>query len=308
MVESLQVLLGGVIDYAGMYPPAQLPLNESLRNYVRYKTGKEAWIVNRFICPAAKISELEAGLKWHPYDGRFGVCLTGRGGNDAGEFLANTLLDIKSARKMDRVFFDAFETRLPAGSLSSTDLAALILRVTRGLEDDTLLYLELPFTQNWKTDMPRALDVIAKNPRARAKIRCGGATADTFPSVEQLATFIAECADRKLPFKATAGLHHPIRIYDESLQVAHHGFLNVYIAAAVAWNFNVGAADLVPILGATEASSFRCLGTRISVGNWHLSLKQIRSARDFAVGYGSCSVNEPLADLAHLGYAMRVPV
>src|SRR5688500_17540116 len=124
MVESLQVLLGGVIDYAGMYPPAQLPLNESFRNYVRYKTGKEAWIVNRFICPCAKVSELEAGLKWHPYDGRFGVCLTGSGGNDAGEFLANTLLDIKSARKMDRVFFDALETRLPASSLSSTDLAA----------------------------------------------------------------------------------------------------------------------------------------------------------------------------------------
>ena len=55
MVESLQVLLGGVIDYAGMYPPAQLPLSEALRTYVRYKQGKEAWIVNRFVCPAGRL-------------------------------------------------------------------------------------------------------------------------------------------------------------------------------------------------------------------------------------------------------------
>ena len=85
-----------------------------------------------------------------------------------------------------------------------------------------------------------------------------------------------------------------------------HALRNV--AAAVAISFDTDAADLVPILGATDASVFRCLGSRLSVGNWHLSLKQLRSARDFAVGYGSCSVTEPLTDLAHLGYTMRVPV
>ena len=308
MVESLQILLGGVIDYAGMYPPAQLPLNESLRNYVRYKTGKEAWIVNRFICPAAKISELEAGLKWHPYDGRFGVCLTGRGGSSGPEFLANTLADIKASRKIERVFFDAFETKVPATVLASGDLAHLMLQVSRALDEETLLFLEIPFTDNWRSDLPKALDAIAKTPRTRAKIRCGGETATAFPSIEQAATFISECAKRKLPFKATAGLHHPVRIYDDAMGVAHHGFLNVFVAAAVAYSFDANAADLVPILGATDPAVFRCLGSRISVGNWHLSLKQIRASRDFALSYGSCSVSEPLADLSHLGYTMRVPV
>ena len=308
MVESLQILLGGIIDYAGLYPPAKLPMTEALRNYVRYKTGKESWIVNRFICPATKISELEAGLRWHPYDARFGVCLTGRGGSTGPEFLANTLADIKAARKIERVFFDAFETRLPAAALEAGDLAHLMLQVSRALEDETVLYLEVPLTSNWQVELPRALDAIAKTPRVRAKIRCGGETPHAFPSIEQVAAFIDQCAKRKLPFKATAGLHHPIRTFDEVMQVSHHGFLNLFVAAAVAISFDTDAADLVPILGATDASAFRCLGSRLSVGNWHLSLKQLRSARDFAVGYGSCSVTEPLADLAHLGYTMRVPV
>ncbi|MEO7453810.1 MAG: hypothetical protein ABIV13_03495 [Fimbriimonadales bacterium] len=308
MVESLKSLLGGIIDYAGMYPPAQLPLSESLRNYIRYKNGKESWIVNRFVCPASKVSELEAGLKWHDYDRRFGVCLTGSGGDNATGFVANTLADLKSSRKIDKVFFDAFETRLPASELANGDLTHLVMQASRGLEEETLLYLEVPLTDKWRAEVPRALDAIARNPRARAKVRCGGPTADAFPNTEQVAAFIAECAARKLPFKATAGLHHPIRTYDEDLKVSHHGFLNVFIAAAVALSFKADAANLVPILATTDASDFRCLGTRLSVGNWHLSLKQLREARDFAVGYGSCSVSEPLADLAHLGYAMKVTI
>lgn len=308
MVESVQILLGGIIDYAGMYPPAELPLSESLRNYIRFKGGREDWIVNRFICPAAKISELEAGLKWHPYDRRFGVCLTGRGGNSTNEFLSNTLADVKSARKIESVFFDAFETRLPLSVLNSSDLAHIVMQVARGLNEDTVLYLEVPISQNSRTEVPKALEAISKNPGTRAKIRCGGATADAFPSIEQVAGFILECAARRVPFKATAGLHHPVRTFDEEIGVAHHGFLNVFVAAAVAWNFDADAADLVPILGATDPSVFRCLGTRISVGNWHLSLKQLRASRDFAIGYGSCSVNEPLNELAHLGYTMRAPV
>jgi hypothetical protein len=284
MVESLRTLLSGIIDYAGMYPPAQLPLSDALRNYVRYKNGKEAWIVNRFICPASKVSELEAGLKWHSYDARFGVCLTGIGGDNASHFLANTLADIKSSRKIDRVFFDAYETRLPAAELSAGDLAHLVLQASRGLDEETLLYLEVPLTDNWRSEMPGALDAIAKNPRARAKIRCGGTTAAAFPSIEQVAGFIAECAIRKLPFKATAGMHHPIRTFDEELKVSHHGFLNVFVAAAVAFTFRADAANLVPILASTDASDFRCLGTRLSIGNWHLSLRQLKDAREFAAG------------------------
>jgi len=308
MVESLQALLGNIIDYAGMYPPAELPLSESLRNYIKYKGGREAWIVNRFVCPANRISELEAGIKWHGYEDRFGVCVVGRGGDNSADFLSNTLADIKSARKVDRAFFDVFETRLPAQSLGSAELGHLILRITRALDEDTALYLELPTTDQWETDIPRAIEAIAKQKGVAAKLRTGGVTKDAFPTSAQVALFIEECARHKVAFKATAGLHHPIRKYDNGIGATMHGFLNVFLAAAVAHCFRVDMSDLIPILEVSDPTEFRCLTNRISIGNWHLSYKQLRASRSFAHTFGSCSVTEPLGDLAHIGYSVRSAV
>jgi hypothetical protein len=308
MVESLRALLGGIIDYAGMYPPAELPLSEALRNYIKYKQGREAWIVNRFVCPANRISELEAGLKWHGYTDRFGLCVVGRGGADAADFLANTLADIKSANKVDRAFFDIFETRLPPQLLGSSELGHLILRITRSLQEDTSLCLEVPMSETWKTDVPRAIEAISKHKSVSAKIRTGGVTRGAFPSSEQVALFIIECVQHNVSFKATAGLHHPVRKFDSEIGATMHGFLNVFLAAAVAYCFHADRHDLIPILDATDPSDFRCLTNRISVGTWHLSTKQLRAARSFATNFGSCSVSEPLGDLAHIGYSVRSAV
>ena len=63
----------------------------------------------------------------------------------------------------------------------------------------------------------------------RAKVRCGGAEV---PSAEALGTFLSACRAAGVPFKATAGLHHPLAA------AGRHGFLNVIAACA----FGDGAA------------------------------------------------------------------
>src|SRR6185312_670299 len=76
---------------------------------------------------------------------------------------------------------------------------------------------------------------------ARAKIRTGGVTAEAFPSGETMADFLLACARARVPFKATAGLHHVVRgsyklTYElESAQAKMHGLANVFLAAALAW-------------------------------------------------------------------------
>ncbi len=72
----------------------------------------------------------------------------------------------------------------------------------------------------------------------RAKIRTGGETADKFPAPESVIEFIRLCAAANVPFKATAGLHHPLRSVHrftyqaESASGIMHGFVNLFLAAA----------------------------------------------------------------------------
>jgi hypothetical protein len=138
-----------------------------------------------------------------------------------------------------------------------------------------------------------------------AKIRTGSIKPEGIPSVESVAHFIIECARLKLPFKATAGLHHPIRAeypltYETNApRGVMHGFLNVFLAAAFAWQ---GETDIVPILSEMEPTAFRFE----EAAHWRdrsLTVAQIQDARlNFAHAFGSCSFEEPIQDLQTRGW------
>lgn len=137
-----------------------------------------------------------------------------------------------------------------------------------------------------------------------AKLRTGGVKPEAIPSVEEVAAFIRACADRRLAFKATAGLHHPVRALQsltyapDAPRAIMHGFLNVFLAAAFAWH---GLRDLEPILAETDAGAFS-FGEEASWRDQSLSTDQIRDARkNFAHAFGSCSFEEPIQDLEGLG-------
>jgi hypothetical protein len=137
-----------------------------------------------------------------------------------------------------------------------------------------------------------------------AKLRTGGVRPDAIPSVPEVAAFIVACAERRLPFKATAGLHHPIRAshpltYEANApQAVMHGFLNVFLAAAFAWH---GQRQIEPILAETDATAFH-FDERARWRNWSLDAGQIQEARQrFAHSFGSCSFEEPIQGLESLG-------
>jgi hypothetical protein len=137
-----------------------------------------------------------------------------------------------------------------------------------------------------------------------AKLRTGSVKPELIPTVEDVAAFIIACADRRLPFKATAGLHHPVRAvhpltYEaDSPRATMHGFLNVFLAAAFTWH---GQRAIEPILAETDASAFR-FDERAHWREWSLDAEQIRDSRtQFAHSFGSCSFEEPVEDLKALG-------
>ncbi|HTU45703.1 MAG TPA: hypothetical protein VMF91_11610 [Bryobacteraceae bacterium] len=248
IAPALRALLDGLIDYAGLFPPASLRLDRALANYHHYREGKCAWMLGWFVIPAAQLQRVPA----------------------------------------------KFET--PFAVLSDTDEpSAAAIESKQVVSTSKPTYCEVNVEQ---------LDDV-KATGAYAKIRTGGITADAIPSVEVLAAYILACAERRLPFKATAGLHHPIRSrhplsYEKNApEATMHGFVNVFLAAAFAWH---GKADIAAVLAETDQDAFR-FDDRAYWRDLSLSTGQVAEARtQFAHSFGSCSFEEPIADLEQLGW------
>jgi len=136
----------------------------------------------------------------------------------------------------------------------------------------------------------------------RAKIRTGGLTPDAIPSSKTIADFLRECAQHQVPFKATAGLHHPIRCvrpltYEpDAPRGTMHGFINVFMAAAILPYAEaiLEEADPQAFTFDDDTASWR--------GHAVLTDDLARVREEFAISFGSCSFEEPVKDLQELGW------
>ncbi len=296
-VDATAALLRDLIDYAGLFPPASLAMAASVANYDSYLRSEWNWILGRFIGPVARLGEFEeafAGLAApapgaHSTNWRLSALL----GSDPiadvariGEF--NARMASSSSRRKAHV--ESVEVKV-GGPDEVTRLSGII-------PAELLTYFEVPLAS-----CGEGIAAVAGCGR-RAKIRTGGETADKFPTLESVIEFMRLCAAAKVPFKATAGLHHPLRsvhrftYQPESPLGIMHGFLNVFLAAAFlrAGMESALAISLLESWGPFEFSS-GCIHWR----NNRLSTDEIAAARkDFAVSFGSCSFTEPIDDLRAL--------
>ena len=162
-------------------------------------------------------------------------------------------------------------------------------------------YFEIPLTGD-VAPLIRAIAEVS----SRAKIRTGGLTPNAFPSAQSIIDFMVECRAARVPFKATAGLHHPIRAeyrltYDaDSPKAMMYGFLNVFLAAAL---IDVGENDQAALeaLQETDASTIEFHDSYLRWRDKRISAEQLSHARaDSAISFGSCSFREPIDELASL--------
>jgi hypothetical protein len=137
------------------------------------------------------------------------------------------------------------------------------------------VYVELPLDD----ELEAWVAVLAER-GFRAKVRCGG---ERVPSPEELGRFLRACRKSRVPFKATAGLHHP------HAAAGRHGFLNV-LAACVFEDDDALVGEV-----ALDAGGLRW-------GGRHAGADELaRVRREQLVAVGSCSFFEPVADLAEFG-------
>jgi hypothetical protein len=323
MSPSLQALLTRIIDYAGLFPPARLPLDVALRNYARYRSEPEAWMLGRFICPAARLREVTALHE----EGQAGPPMLfsalGRGGASTTEFLAGLEADLDAIDTFrtphgERVIVDVLEVRLPAevlhpahqeavlGLLSS--VAELIYEVQRPSLSG--IFFEAALGADWRATLSAVVAAVAEDNRLGThsahwtgglKQRCGGSTAAEFPSPEQVAFAITVCRAAGVSLKFTAGLHHPFRHFDRGLQTPMHGFLNVFVAGVLAYARRLNEEQVRGIVADEDAGHFTFDETGLSWKEWRATTEEIAAIRGKAVlSFGSCSFDEPRDDLRAL--------
>jgi hypothetical protein len=321
MRQSLQALLRGVIDYAGLFPPSRLPVEQAIRNYARYRTQAESWMLGRFICPAAALAEL-APFSEELFSEEYPCPLSvlGRSGETARDFLTNLRADLHDILalldRFDGLFtVGVLEVRLP-GVLLSADgpepIEQLITESQQLLEGDGLadvrLFLEVPLRKSWQVEVDKAVTALQTFtgeeacPPPGIKLRCGGIEASAFPSPEQLAFAIEEAAADQVPLKFTAGLHHPIRRHDSALNCDMHGFLNVLTASVLAYVHGVNHETLRTVLEDRVPEGFTFEDDRLGWGDRTVNRERIGAVRQQAgLSFGSCSFDEPREDLRSLG-------
>jgi hypothetical protein len=316
MSASLRALLAGVLDYAGLFPPARLPLEPAIRNYARYRGEPEGWMLGRFVCPAARLGELSPFVEeLFPLSGPpLAVAVLGRGGETVAEFMEGLRADLGaesefSGQHGDRVSVDMLELRLPAdvlppappkklGALRGSLGPDLIMWDFRGRKHGFKVLYEVSLGPDWRAWLTTALRLLPEG----FKLRCGGPEAAAFPTSEQVAGVLTACARRNVPFKATAGLHHPIRHFDAKLQTPVHGFLNVFGAGVLAAALRLRERTVQTIIEDEDPSHFVFTDDAFRWKDKSAPVEAIvRARRDRVVSFGSCSFDEPRDDLRALG-------
>ncbi len=275
-----EIILEGLIDYAGLYPPANLDMQPVVNNWSSFLQSDDHWMLARLIIPASRLAEFKsAAVDLLPNQGdemwELSVLLP-----PAGSEHFESALQLVIEFNMESCGAVANVVEFKADTTSEIDSALSMLH------DDLFPYIELPIAED-----PRGLIACLSGAIAGAKVRTGGIEKDLYPSSQTLSRFIHSCAIAGQSFKATAGMHHPCQHQNASVGVLEFGFLSVLQATAAASVGNATVGEVEQILNAPtpDFSEFT-----------EFQLEQVRA--ELFNSLGTCSFDDPRIDLRGMGF------
>ncbi|MDQ6808650.1 MAG: hypothetical protein M3Z64_04395 [Verrucomicrobiota bacterium] len=296
---SLRALLAGSIDYAGLFPPAELDLEPALKNYAEYVRTADVWMLGAFVLPLAKLEAAAANLAPFDVEHRLRIAALGGKTESAAEFLkvvASAAESIAAFNKANGATASVDQLEMPvaagvdADSLAEASAALSALKLAAFVEAHT-------------DEAERTIALLAEQREAGSgvnvgfKLRTGGVIASAFPSSVQIARALVAAVQHKVPIKFTAGLHHPIRGFRQSVQTKMHGFLNVLGAGLLAGEHEWDVQQTAAMLEDESPDSFVFDDDTFTWRDWSITTDQITARRAFVTSLGSCSFDEPREDL-----------
>lgn len=260
----------GLCDDAAVFPPGLVPLADAVPAHRAHRAAPYADLVGPLVLPATALDKLYPLLGAKPLD----VSITAPDGPCQAAKALTTAADLA-------LTVCGLEVAVPPG-MQPEEFFRLLGRPT------VPVYVEIP-----RDDRRPAMIAEVAARRHRAKFRTGGVKAHLYPSPDELAAGIKAAVDAGLPFKATAGLHHPVRNTDPETGFHQHGFLNLLLATDAALRGRP-VAELAAVLANRDAPS---VASRVRA----LGEAQAIAARGRFLSFGTCSITDPLNELADLG-------
>ena len=328
--SALKAFLSELIDYAGLFPPAQLSMQRAVENYFKYRNSPNGWIISRFICPASRLNELETSLaSWEPEISSqpLRLSVTCSTGTSIDEFFSILEKEFDNTRKFQesystKVKIELLELKIPRSLFSPNSTTSQVKSFLDDLVDfiddefpwQVRPFLEPQLDDKWENFLTTLFGGFAIHYDDKAlwtrknslppgiKIRCGGTFLSRPPSAAQLARILSHCSMMGITFKATAGLHHPLPHFNQQQNVMEHGFINVFLAAVLAFTQNVPEEILRSLLQETDKSKFIITDHSVGWNDHVLAAKEVKKARQKAISFGSCDFIEPITELQHLDF------
>ncbi|MDQ6769076.1 MAG: hypothetical protein M3Z54_03720 [Gemmatimonadota bacterium] len=301
-MKSIDALLAGLVDYAGLFPPASEDMRPALESYASYLNSSDRQALGRFIVPLRRLQELdEVGNHLFPRDAdsepwRLAV-LVSDDVHAAGEEMLKFNRRHSAGSRDGHAVIDVVELKASTAAEIEAQYAELPSAFTA--------YFEIPI-KGGISPLITALSRLG----SRAKVRTGGVTPEAFPPADEIIDFIKSCHREVVPFKATAGLHHPIRgnyrlTYEpDSPKGTMNGFLNIFLAAALVY---AGESEdtALAALEESDPSAFSFTDEAISWRDKRVTSERIKASRsEIAISFGSCSFREPIDELESLARAV----
>jgi hypothetical protein len=290
--SAMTHLLRGLFDDASLFPPGDLPMPAAVAGHVRHRAAWYGDMAGPFVCPETRIAELRRVLTAAVVP-EIDLSVVVTGGAQALESA------VESVAADPRLRLRAIEVPVRRDAEPEQAVAELVAALDQTLLAGAAGYIEIPLAS--LADDTAAGDLLGPigGHGYRPKLRTGGVTAAAFPDEGALAAGLLAVTSRRLEFKCTAGLHHAVRQAAADTGFEHHGFLNVLLAVAAA----LDGADLDEVAAVLADTDSGQVAGRLSA----LEEDQARMVRSFFASFGTCSTDEPVADLVALGLVSPAP-
>ena len=280
-----------IVDYAGLFPPASCTMADAVRQYDVYRRSEERWMLGRFVVAATRLQEFgeaieTGGIGVDPRDPwRLSV---GMGAHVPAELAR--IAAFQAAWEPRGVLADSIEYKV----MSVGQVLALGEQIPRVFRR----FFEVPPVGPYR-DLVGAIG----EGGALAKLRTGGMSADLFPAATEVTRFLLAVVKHGVPFKATAGLHHPFRgqypisyAHDAERQMMY-GFVNLLLATAELLRGGEGETAQA-ILEEADRSTIVHDATGLTWRGSHYTEAELTMAHQrLFIGFGSCSFREPIDEL-----------